>query len=318
MREFKRKKGYVTIAQRSGKINYLRMAYALALSLKATQSEVPHLSVLVTPGMKIPKKYAEVFDEVIEIPWGDDSKEYKWKIHNKWKVFHMTPYEETVLLDADMIFPTDVSHWWDSLYEKDAWFATTPVTYSGSAITPGAYRHEFVANRLPMIYTAFAYFQQTDPAMELFRMVEQVYKQWPDMFEYYRLRGSSDDDLLDMMDRNGRGVSSWMRWGWTHFFQDFPWNISGDLAFATAIKLLGAEDQFTGPGKFPTFVHMKPADQGLPIAVEADWQEVLSCNLRSDMTLLVGNYRQQYPFHYVEKGWLTDDIVRKLEKAANG
>ena len=30
-------------------------------------------------------------------------------------------------------------------------------------------------------------------------------------------------------------------------------------------------------------------------------------------TFKVGNFQQQYPFHYVDKNWLTDDIIKSLE-----
>ena len=312
-----KQRGYITIAQRSGKINYLRMAYALALSLKATQSEVSDLTVLVTPGTKVPKKYAEVFDEVIEIPWGDDAEAFEWKIQNKWKVYHLTPYEETVLLDCDMVFPTDVSYWWDTLYERDVWFTTTPMTYRGTPVVPGAYREDFIVNDLPMIYTAFAYFRQCQEALDLFDVVKQVYHAWGFLRMNYKYRRSSDDVLYDMMNRTGGNFSSHMRWGWTHFFRNFPRYASGDLAFSIATKIMGKEGQFTQDGIFPTFTHMKPRDQGLPTTSD-DWRKMLMCTLRDDASLLVGNYRQRYPFHYVEKDWLTQDMMTKLERAARG
>ncbi len=310
-------RGYITLAQRSGKTNYLRMAYALALSLKATQSEVSDLTVLVTPGTKIPKKYAEVFDQVIEIPWGDDAEDFTWKIQNKWKVFHLTPYEETVLLDADMIFPSDVSHWWETLRERDVWFTSTPMTFRGTPVNPGAYREEFRVNQLPMVYTAFMYFRQSETALQLFDMAKEVYHQWGHLRMHYKMRPTADEDLVDMMDRVGARDSSWLRWKWTHFFRDYPRYASGDLAFAIATKILGVEDWFLGSGAFPTFTHMKPADQGIA-SMNADWRKSLSCYLGDDLTLLVGNHRQRYPFHYVEKDWLTPDVMSKLEKAARG
>ncbi len=215
MREFKRKRGYITIAQQSGKVDYLRMAFGLALSLKATQSKVPYLSVFVTPGTKIPKKYVAVFDEVIEIPWGDDAKDKSWKIQNKWKVYHMTPYEETILLDADMIFPTDVSDWWDTLHNRNVWIATQPVTYRGEPVQIGAYRQEFLINQLPMLYTSFLFFRHGSAALELFEMVANVYRGWNDMRYNYKLR-KCDDDLLTSMDYH----RSPHRHSWTHFFRN--------------------------------------------------------------------------------------------------
>ena len=312
MRSFKRKRGFITIAQRSGKLNYLRMAYGLALSLKATQRDVPHLTVMVTPGTKIPAKYAAVFDEVVDIPWIDDSADAKWKIHNKWKAYHVTPYEETILLDADMIFPTDVSDWWDTLHERDVWFATQPATYRGDPVKIGTYRQEFLINGLPMVYTAFAYFRHCDKAQELFETAAMVYRNWVAMRDHYQMRKTDERLLSDMQQ-----FRSPLRFSWTHFFQDYPHYVSGDLAFAIAVKILGEEDNYTPDGMFPTFTHMKTGDQGLE-AVSTLWSNSLPSVLREDMTLLVGNYRQRYPFHYVEKEWLTQDVILTLEKAARG
>lgn len=312
MRSFKRKRGFITIAQRSGKLNYLRMAYGLALSLKATQRDVPHLTVMVTPGTKIPAKYAAVFDEVVDIPGLDDSKDSRWKIHNKWKVYHVTPYEETILLDADMIFPTDVSDWWDTLHERDAWFATQPATYRGEPVEIGTYRQEFLTNGLPMVYTAFAYFRHCEKTQLLFETAARVYRNWVAIRDHYQLRKTDEELLSDMQQ-----FRSPLRYSWTHFFQDYPRSVSGDLAFAIAVKILGEEDNYTPDGMFPTFTHMKPGDQGLE-TFSTSWPDSLPSVLREDMTLLVGNYRQRYPFHYVEKEWLTQDVIRTLEKAARG
>ena len=141
-------KGYIVIAQNSADTNYVRMAYALALSLKITQSKVSNLSICVEDKSTVPEKYKKVFDQVIEIPWTDDAKESDWKIDNKWKYYYMTPYDETVILDADMIFPTDVSHWWDSLEEKDVWATTNIKTFRGEPADPSSkyYREYFIKN----------------------------------------------------------------------------------------------------------------------------------------------------------------------------
>ena len=72
MRSFKRQRGFLTFAQ-NGQHDYLRMAYGLALSLRATQSE-PYLSVVVTPGTVVPPHYRDVFDEVIDVPWIDEAQ----------------------------------------------------------------------------------------------------------------------------------------------------------------------------------------------------------------------------------------------------
>ena len=78
-------KGYFTFAQFSEKFgDYPRMAYALALSLKASQTKGPNK---LTVGMteedlsKLPKHYLDVFD-VQTIPWTDEAIMHNWKLQN--------------------------------------------------------------------------------------------------------------------------------------------------------------------------------------------------------------------------------------------
>ena len=98
-------KGYITIAQNSDNVDYLTQAYALALSIKNTQSGVNNISVVVDEATKkkVLPKHTQVFDNIITMPWQDDAQDATWKINNKWKVYFCTPYDETVLLDSDMI-----------------------------------------------------------------------------------------------------------------------------------------------------------------------------------------------------------------------
>ena len=177
-------KGYIVIAQNSGTTNYLEQAYALALNLKLTQSSISSLAVCVDAETKklITTKHKNVFDHIIDIPWNDDAEKVAWKINNKWKYYYMSPYDETVILDTDMIFPSDVSHWWEHLAERDVWATTSVRTYRGDVVSSDYYRKYFVANNLPNIYTAFFYFKKSELATELFAMIEIIFQHWQRMF----------------------------------------------------------------------------------------------------------------------------------------
>ena len=75
-------KGYLVIAQNSSH-DYVRMAYALAMSIAITQKQVRKLSIAVDKNTVVPEKYKTVFDQVIEIPFEDDAELSEWKINNK-------------------------------------------------------------------------------------------------------------------------------------------------------------------------------------------------------------------------------------------
>lgn len=279
---FKRERGFFTFAQ-NGTHDYIRLAYALALSLKATQVDVPYLAIGVTPGTVVDAKYAWAFDEIIEIPWGDAAADADWKLQNEWKAYHMTPYRETIKLDCDMLFTTNVDAWWDTLAQQDVWFATTATTYRNEVATNDFYRKTFTANKLPNVYTAFCYFKHSDTAQELFTMAEIIYTNWEKFtFEY--------------MD------------------EPRPTEVSTDVVFALAIKLLGIEDECTRPGTFPSFTHMKTQLQGWNVnQVTEEWTDHIGVYFTDELELKIGRYRILAPLHYHVKSFVTDDMIALYE-----
>ncbi len=276
-------RGYLILAQNSKKEDYVKMAYALALSIKNSQSTVNNVC-LATDRPILDEKIKSAFDDIVSIPWADHAANSHWKIENKWKYFHMTPYDETVVLDADMLFPTDISHWWDVLSQKDVWFTDKPRTFKGDIITSTKYRSTFVANELPNVYTAFMYFKKSRESAEIFKMTELIFQNWEKF--YY--------DYLD---------------------ETRPKNLSGDVAFALATKLLGIESKVIGKSDLlPSFVHMKGHLQNINEAfIGEKWNNHIPTYFKDDGTFKIGNYEQTLPFHYHVKEWLTDEIIDILE-----
>lgn len=280
-------RGYIVLAQNNKTTDYLRQAYALALNLKLTQSKVSNLTVCVDEATKklIKPKHRAVFDHIVDIPWGDAAKDNDWKIQNKWKFYHMSPYDETVILDADMLFPNDVSHWWDIMSERDVWATTDVLTYREELVYDNYYRKVFKANDLPNVYTAFFYFKKSKLAAELFDLIEIIFQHWQRMYHVHLINGKPD------------------------------W-VSGDVIYALAIKLLNIQHECTMPTvDVPTFVHMKPRIQNANIKL--NWNNVLPTYYRSCSEFKIGNFKQQYPFHYVEDDWLTDEMILGMERELN-
>lgn len=277
-------KGYLILAQNTRKSDYTKLAYGLALSIKNSQSTVNEVC-LVTDEPNLPGKYYDVFDHVLPIPWVDHAAMSKWKIENKWKYYHVTPFDETVVLDADMVFPEDISHWWGVLSEKDIWITDKPRTFKGDIITSTKYRDAFVSNNLPNVYTAFMYFKKTNLTAELFELVEIIFSNW-ERFYY---------NFLD---------------------ENRPKRLSGDVAYALAIKILGIENEcFGNLDSLPSFVHMKGHLQGIDEKlINENWIENIPTYFGNDGRFKIGNYQQTLPFHYHIKEWLTDDMIRIMEK----
>lgn len=280
-------KGYIAIAQNNDRYDYLKMAYAMALSLKATQKE-NKICICVDEKTKyaMSDKYKEVFDYVVDIPWNDDAGLDSWKIHNKWKYAHMTPFKESIILDTDMVFTHSVDHWWDYLSKKDVWACTNVKTFRNEDVVDDYYRRKFTELRLPNVYSNFTYFKESQTTYELFRMIEIIMTHWN---VYY-------DKFLKGVGQN------WM---------------SADLAYALAIRLLDLEDEVCDYDikDVPTFVHMKSFIQNIPYhKVSNDWTQNITSQLSNDLKVRVANFEQSLPFHYVEKSWMTDNKISQYER----
>jgi hypothetical protein len=275
-------RGFFTIAQ--GDV-YLRAAYAMALSLKLSQAD-SKLAVGITPGAIIPDQYKAVFDCVVDIPWKDHAADSTWKLENEWKAIYMTPYDHTIKLDADMLFFSDLSPWWEILEKSEGVFATNVLSYRNEVSNNMTYRETWVDNDLPNIYTAFFYFQNTPKVFELFKLAEEIYNNWERYF-------------MEFLVPNSR-----------------PTFVSTDVVFALAAKILGFTELNQHPHiDVPTFVHMKTQLQGWGSEVTSEeWTKLLPQYFTPDCVLKIGNYTQTFPFHYHQKQFLTDEMIGYLEK----
>ena len=284
-------RGYIVIAQNNNTVDYLQQAYALALNLKLTQSTVSNLTVCVDKKTKalIQPKHKKAFDKIVDIPWTDNAENAEWKINNKWKYYYMTPYDESVILDTDMIFPVDVSHWWEHLSTKDVWACTNVKTYRNELVYDNYHRLDLKRNKMPNVYTAFFYFKKSDTATELFKMIQIIFENWERFYFKYMPKGKPD-------------------------------KLSGDVAYSLAMQILGIEDKCTMDHiqDLPTFIHMKSFVQNIPTSeIEEDWTKSIPTYYKSYKDFKIGNFQITYPFHYVQKDWMTKDKIQQMEIEVN-
>ena len=276
-------KGFVVLAQNNKSVDYIKQAYALALSIKSTQLEVTNIS-LVTNN-RVPKKYKSAFDKIIPIPWNDDATKTQWKIENRWKLYHASPYYETIVLDADMLLLEDVSLWWNYCSNFDIRFCSKITNYKLENIIDTVHRKTFVENKLSNIYHALHYFKKTKDVEDFYKVLEFVVNNWE--FCYGKFAPKEYQNWLSM-----------------------------DLACAVAIELSGMQELVDVNSPLQ-FTHMKSPIQGWSINPES-WQDIVSHYLTSTGKLVVGNISQDKLFHYVEKNFITDNLLIELEELADG
>jgi hypothetical protein len=269
-------KGHIFLAQ-NGNVDYVRQACALALSIK--KFNTINETCIVTNDV-IPKEYEHAFDYVVNIPWTDSAKDSSWKIENRWKIIHASPFKENLVYDTDMLLLNSNDHWWHSFKGKSLSFTTNVVDYNGKIITDDYYRKVFTGNNLPNIYTGCFYFKKDAVAYEFFKWLEVIVKNWTEIYKKH----------LDVSP------------------QKF---LSIDVSAALAYIYMDNTADISINHCVPTFTHMKPAIQGWK-NIPSLWSSTIYSSFNNECQLKVGGMMQQGLFHYVEDEFLQEHMLKKL------
>lgn len=281
MREFLAEQGYLSFALNTDSVDYLRLAYVQALSIKCTQ-RINNYAVVVDSATNqlITDQHRQVFDHIIVLEHSD-SQDQDWRLSDEWQAFDLTPFRETIKLEADILFSRNIDHWWTGLRLLEVCFTTQVRDYLGQVSLARDYRQVFDSNHLPNVYNGMFYFRHSRTAMQLFAAARETYHHWP-LFR---------DQLL----KNCRSEQA-----------------TTDEVFAVSSRLIG-EEKTTNPGlTYPTFVHMKSAINGL--GDSQSWPTVLPFHIDDNLNIYINYCRQQYPVHYQIKELITDQIVTRYEQ----
>lgn len=271
-REFKAEQGFLIFS--IGK-EYVKLAYVQALSIKLTQKINKVAIVIDNESFSELEKFPKIFDDVIKI----DHTPVSWDMTQHWRAFHLTPWRETILVEADFLFPTSIDHWWSALRQRDVCLTNQVKDFRENTITTRRYRKLFDENLLPDIYAGFVYFRYSHFAMEFFSLIRFITEKW------------------DWVSKE-------------HFIKNEDTRVRIDEAFSLATRIMGIQ-HLTLPFSLPTFTHGKGGAWGL--SEQQPWYEQLYVEW-DDIIPIIGHYYQRVPFHYHHKNWITDDIIRRFER----
>ncbi len=273
--------GYLLIISEHASRDYLKMAYALALSIKNTQKEGFDKVALVTNNLDKIKnlKSSWVFDEIIH--W--DQETY-WD-GRSW-MDKLTPWDYTVCLDVDMLFLRDYSHWAEYFINNcELYVANKSYTTCDNIVNKDFYRQTFTRNKLPNLYSFYTFFKKDSQLAE----------------EFFTLGRYIIKNHLEFKN--------------TFLSEYTPNEVGTDEAFALSAKILDIQDQIAYPLDFPKVVHMKGMVQNWPWPSNKVTDHV-GFYLNDKQQLKIGNQQQYNIIHYVEKDLMTDEFISNLEKIA--
>jgi hypothetical protein len=143
---------------------------------------------------------------------------------NDWQMFQISPYRQTIKLEADMVAASPVDHWWNLFEHKDVVISKGCRTFYNQPAKSRTYRKIFDENNLPDVYNAITYWRLSKTAQEFFKLVQHIFENW-----------SGFRKLLK-------------------FSEDSP---STDVVYAIAAQIMGPETVTLPAGFGPTIVHMK-------------------------------------------------------------
>jgi hypothetical protein len=249
-------RGYLIVAQNNLNTDYVLCARMLAKSIKQVESDAK--ICLLTDVMPVD---SIDFDYVRLFPFGDTAVDSDWKLKNDWQCFYASPFRETIKLEADMIIPCSIKHWFDICSNREVVVTIGARDYQNQLAKSRFYRKIFDLNNLPDTYNAITYWRLGKVAQEFFDTVRYIFDNW---------------DL----------VMSTLKYGNDQ-------TLNTDLAYAIAIDILG-KDQYTLPGSVPGIIHMKSQINN----IESDnWMHELVWELYPG-SLRINTVQQMWPFHY--------------------
>jgi hypothetical protein len=268
-------RGYLLFAINSSATDYVKLAYSCALSIKLTQPPgYNNVSIVVSDPDQVPDRF-KIFDHVIAYQ-GSRGMDVRSRGYD------FSPYEETILLDSDLLFLNPVDHYWTSAESMELLIATRADSYRQQQIHYGPYRKIFEANKLNDVYSAWTYFKKTPAVKEFFDIVKLL----TDNSEFTNKQFLKDNGLK---------------------------NIPTDEAFALAIELADI-DAVRPEWGFPRITHMKGLVQQWSKPTN-DWHDRVRMSVDEAGQIKIGVWQQTDILHYVTKDLISDNIINLLEAA---
>lgn len=270
--------GFLTIAQNNLTTDYLRQAYAQALSIKITMPGSKYAVIVDKETHSlVTEQHRQVFDYLIELPY-DDSQDLEWKLANEWQSCQLSPFKETIKLESDILFTRSIEHWWTMFRLKNLVLGLGCKDFRGNDAASRAYRQVFDDNMLPDVYTGLMYFRYTKESYTFFNTVRTIFRHW---------------DTVSSMLKNYRDTQP-----------------TTDLVFAIAAKYVGVETCTLPSCDFINFTHMKNAINNW--TETTPWPELVLTETDVPM-IRVNNTNQYHPVHYQDKSWLSDELITRYE-----
>lgn len=94
------------------------------------------------------------------------------------QMFRISPYRQTIKLEADMFCAGPIDHWWSLFENRDVVISQGCRDYHDRQARSRYYRKIFDDNDLPDVYNAVTYWRLSPTAKEFFDLVGNIFLHW--------------------------------------------------------------------------------------------------------------------------------------------
>jgi hypothetical protein len=192
---------------------------------------------------------------------------------NDWQMFAVSPYRQTIKLEADMIATSAIDHWWTLFELRDVVISQGCRNFYDQPADCRFYRKIFDQNHLPDVYNAITYWRLSKTARDFFDLIRNMFEHWND----YRALLKFPDDTA-----------------------------STDVVYAMAAQIMGPEQVTLPTGLGPSIVHMKRYIN--PIQSN-DWTKEL---VWENDPFRINTVSQWGMVHYHIKEWTNEQRPRQI------
>ena len=283
MSQHKEQQGFVTFAQNTTEVDYLELAYLQALNIKATQKNNRYAVIVdAATKEKVNEHHHSIFDYIIDLPIDNNDPSSNWKLANEHQVFRLTPFKETIKLEADLLFTRSIDHWWTAFRLRNVCMSTLGKNYLSVESTVRKYRELLDSNNLPDVYNGLMYFRYSKEAHNFFAAAQLVWTHWSTIKS--QLKNCTEETP------------------------------STDVMYALAAVMVGADECTMPSMDFLNFVHMKSGFNGWSDSYS--WLDTVVTERDGDI-IRINNINQYHPVHYHDKTYANQELIEYYESRRN-
>lgn len=270
--------GYLTIATRSPNDIQIKQAAALAASIRIVDPD-REICLLTDKFDSVPKKYEDVFDSIVEFPYGNYDPTEDIMI-NAWQMYASTPYEQTLFINRQTLVLNSMEDIWDSLSQTDIVLPLKTTNFKGEQRQLKYRYNVHLKNNVPTFNSDLFYFDKSERPEQFFKMFDVVLKDFRRV--YLKLINENRPSYFDF-----------------------------NLLLNITLMMLGEDSSIykTIPLTVLSLENLTLDDDDLP----NDWTEYLS-SWYSDGVLKINNHRQSGIICYNSDNFLEDEILDDLRK----